>query len=442
MKITIGVHHFLPQYTGGGEWQAYRTAAELEARGHSVQVVCVEGGDGRAPGLTWRDDEYRGLRVRRLFFNRALAPDPDRWEWDNPWVGDHLLHWWSTPGQRPDLFHLFSGYLLTGRTLRAAQLAGVPTVATLLDFWFLCRRISLLRSNGELSTLPIRPETCARCVGEERARFNKLARWLPGVMSTYWRTQTQQAENYRARMAYNLETLNQVGQLISPSEFLRTLHVQAGVSPERFVYSRFGLNFPHLTAQAAEKTPAPGQVRVAYLGQIAHLKGVHHLVEAARQVSAPGLEVKIYGNLERFPGYVRQLYELRGDDARIRFAGAYQDQLALTEILREVDVVVVPSIWFENSPTVILEAFAHGTPVIVSDLGGMAELVREGVNGLRFTMGDSADLARCLRQLVEAPELLPRLRAGIGPVKSVSAEIDELEGYYQAAIADARQLVR
>jgi glycosyltransferase involved in cell wall biosynthesis len=68
------------------------------------------------------------------------------------------------------------------------------------------------------------------------------------------------------------------------------------------------------------------------------------------------------------------------------------ERLDYTSVFTLVSQVVVPSIWYENSPNVILEAFAHRTPVVASDLGGMAELVEDGVNGLRFTPGDASSL--------------------------------------------------
>jgi glycosyltransferase involved in cell wall biosynthesis len=98
----------------------------------------------------------------------------------------------------------------------------------------------------------------------------------------------------------------------------------------------------------------------------------------------------------------------------------------------------VPSLWYENSPNAILEAFAHCTPVGASNLGGMAELVRDGENGLLFAAGDADDLARQLRRWLDHPHLLPALRAGIGPVKSVAQEMDKLEEIYRVVAGNGR----
>lgn len=107
------------------------------------------------------------------------------------------------------------------------------------------------------------------------------------------------------------------------------------------------------------------------------------------------------------------------------------EQDRIGEVLAGIDVLIVPSIWYENSPLVIKEAFAIRTPVIASNIGGMAELVTHNVDGLLFKQADSADLARQMRRVVEHPELLESLRNGIRPVKSIDKEVHELEAIYR-----------
>ena len=429
MKIVFGVHHFPPRYTGGAEWQTFRTARDLQARGHTVRVVCVEHVDrGPASGVAWLDDLYEGVPVRRLSFNGRAAPDPRAFEYRNPWIGDHLRAWLAE--ERPDLFHLVSGYLLTGEALHAAHELAIPSVVTLTDFWFLCPRISLLQSNGRVSRLPIDPAQCARCLGEERSVFRRLGRLLPGPMAAYWRLRRDLVGHIETRLGYLRRALNLAGKIISVSQFVRNLHIEAGVAPVRIVFLRQGLDLGHLTPEALAKTPSD-QLRVGYIGQIAELKGVHVLLEAARQIADPRLAVRVYGNAGRFPGYTDRLRAIIGADPRLQFAGEYRGAAELTRVLRDLDVIVVPSLWYENSPSVILEAFAHRTPAVVSDFGGMAELVRHEQDGLRFALGDAASLAGQLQRLLDEPDLLPRLRAGIGPVKTVAEETDDLEVIYR-----------
>lgn len=153
MKILLAVHHFPPRYTGGAEWRAYRTAAALRSRGHDVRVVAIERIDAAGAGLTWSDEVYEGVPVRRLAFNLSAAPDPFVWQYDNAWIGEHLDA--LIAQERPDVFHLIGGYLMTGSALLSARRAGLPVVVTLTDYWYLCPRISMLRSDGSISTLPL-----------------------------------------------------------------------------------------------------------------------------------------------------------------------------------------------------------------------------------------------------------------------------------------------
>ncbi|HVD45551.1 MAG TPA: glycosyltransferase, partial [Rubrobacter sp.] len=102
----------------------------------------------------------------------------------------------------------------------------------------------------------------------------------------------------------------------------------------------------------------------------------------------------------------------------------------LGSVLVDLDVLVVPSRWYENAPGVIFEAFAAGMPVIATDLGGMSEFVKPGKNGLLFALEDEEDLAERLRTLIEDRGLLERLCAGIEPVKTVGEYAGELIGLY------------
>jgi len=438
VRVVIAVHHFPPRYTSGAELRAYRTAAWLQSQGQDVRVVCVEAIDaGSERGLTFEDDIYDGVPVHRLSFDLFAAPDPFRWTYDNPWIGEHLRGYLAELA--PDLLHLISGYLMSGSALRAARDLQIPTVLTLTDFWFLCPRITLLRSNGRLCAPPFDAVTCARCLGEENRRYRLPGRVAPALMKAFWRAQKPRVAQMQARMAFLGETLNRVDAIISPSRFLRDLFIEDGVAAERIVFSRQGRDFPDLTPELVEKTRPDAvylHLRIGYLGQIAPHKGVHTLFEAVRQLPGAALEVKAYGDSTPFPAYTHRLQRMARQDARLSLAGVYE-RTEVSRVLQGLDVVVVPSVWYENSPNTILEAFAHHTPVIVSDLGGMAELVEDGVNGLRFAPGDASSLAVKLGQLIDDPGSISRLREGIKPVKSVSEEMAELQEVYRSVTGKA-----
>jgi glycosyltransferase involved in cell wall biosynthesis len=438
MRILLGVHHFLPAYRGGAEGQAYRMAKLLRARGHDVKVVCVERIDaGPAGGLEWVEDTYDGIPVRRLFFDLSTAPDRWRWEYDNPWVGDHLRALFTD--EKFDVCHLVGGYLMTGRTLLEAYAAGIPSVVTLTDFWWLCPRIIMLRNDGHLSTTPIDARRCVRCLAEGRRRYRLPGRFAPAIMDFYWSLHTRQIGAVEARMQFLQDALQHASAIIAPSTFLATTYGEAGVDCSNMLLCRQGQAITGSEEARAVEPRGPG-LRVAYTGQIAEIKGLHVLFDAARRMPDAPISVRIYGDANRAPEYTARLRRLQQGDARLEFAGAYSRPEELTQILAETDVLVVPSVWYENSPNTILEAFVYRIPVIASNLGGMAELVQDGVNGLLFTPGSAADLARQLQRLLDEPDLLPALRRGIGPVKTLDEEVDELEALYDSLYAGAHSV--
>jgi glycosyltransferase involved in cell wall biosynthesis len=212
------------------------------------------------------------------------------------------------------------------------------------------------------------------------------------------------------------------------------MYLDAGMRARRMEFLRQGHSFGDLSASDLAKPPAP-LLRVGYLGQIAPLKGVHVLADAVRSLPNQPLALHIHGDGGLHPRYYSDLEKAAAADRRIMLHGAYS-RAQLTSVLRNLDVIVVPSLWYENSPNVILEAFAHATPVIASDFGGMAELVEQEVNGLRFDVGNAADLARQLRRLVDEPGLLDRLTQGAAGTQpaTIATEMSQLLTLYDSIL--------
>jgi glycosyltransferase involved in cell wall biosynthesis len=179
-----------------------------------------------------------------------------------------------------------------------------------------------------------------------------------------------------------------------------------------------------------------GPLRIAYIGQIIPIKGVHTLLLA---YLASGLtteaELVIYGDPSKSPEYFNWLQEqVSGQKAAVQFKGAFSHH-QLGEVLSDIDLLVVPSLWHENNPRVIQEGFAAKIPVIASNVDGISEFVEPGSNGLLFERGNVEDLSKHLQRIVQEPDLLGKLRAGIKPVKSIEEEISEFVRIYKMLIA-------
>lgn len=412
--------------------QAYRTAHELIRRGHEVLVVCVDSiADRVVQGLAWEDRVYDGISVRGLRFDLAATPDPERYEYDNLWIGEHLRGLMRT--FRPDVFHLYGGYLIGARPLAVAAEERIPAAVTLLEFWFLCRRLTMMRPGGAISHLPLDPVACAACWAESQRRYRLPALVAPGLMHRFWSLRGTRVDAAAERARFLLERLAAADVIISQSRFVHQMYVDAGIPAQRMVFCRQGQSdvvggLPH--ARAA------GLLRLGYLGQIAEHKGVHLPIEAMRMLPDAPVSLTIHGDMTSQPAYARRLVALAGNDPRICFAGGYA-RSELERVMEPIDAIVVPSLWYENSPNVIFEAFGHHRPVIAARFGGMAELVDDGRNGLLFAMGDAADLAAQIRRLATEPALLEELRAGIPVPRTLSQEMDELEEIYLDCVQHA-----
>lgn len=429
MKIIIAVHHFPPNFFGGAELRAYRTALALIKRGHTVKVVAIEKVTFGEEKIGWEDSVYKEVPVRRLSLGLKKTRYPISWDYNNRLVGDHIRNLFVA--EKPDIFHLFGGYLITASVLENAHSMGLPTIVSLTDYWFLCSGILLMCGDHPLCTVPIDPVHCVRCMGERQRRFRIPGKLVPGLMDIYWRNRKKNIHALEERLAYLRKNLNQSDVVISPSQFLRQIYIQGGIRPDLILYSRQGRDHPVHADPALGKTPEI--LTIGYLGQIAPHKGVHVLLDALRFIKDLPINLEIYGDIRPHPGYSRGLHKKANHDKRIHWMGLLPSD-EINHALYKMDAIIVPSIWYENSPNTILDAFAHNIPVIASNMGGMAELVHHGVNGLLFAPADPRQLAAQIKRLITEPDLLARLREGIQPVKDTTQEINELEAIYRQVL--------
>ena len=448
MNILIAVHHFPPRYQAGAELRAYRTANWMRKHGHDARVVAVEHIDqGSGNGVDWQDDEYQGVPVRRLSFDLGQAPDPFVWEYDNPWIERHLAGYLSE--WKPDLFHLISGYIMGAGALKAAQQAGVPAVVTLVDFWFFCRRLTLLRPTGQLSSPTMYdPRACARCYFEERRRFRLASQTAPAVADALWSLAfttglgkafglDETVHKFEARYRDLMQALQTATAIVCPSRFLIETFTAHGIDHERLVLNTHGLDTSTWLPVDGPRAE-DGVFRVGYIGQIEHHKGVHLIVEALGKLqSDKPIELLIYGNEQAAPRYTESLRRQIGADARIKIMGRYKNE-QVAQILSQFDALVIPSMWNEIGPWTLFEAFEVKAPVVTTDLPNMSYVVRHDQDGLLFRSGDSDDLAKQLQRLIDEPDLAARLRANIPVVKKIDEEMALLQGVYEGVLCQNR----
>ncbi len=218
---------------------------------------------------------------------------------------------------------------------------------------------------------------------------------------------------------------------------MRDVLTRNGIDARKVRVSLYSTNVSQVTKMSAT-SPSPDKPRIAYIGSIAPHKGVEVVVKAFLEIpKSTNTTLKIYGDASRDPAYFERLQQMVRGDGRVSFEGPFESE-RIGHVLAEVDALVVPSLWYENTPLVVYEAMAARTPVVGTDLGSISEVVDHGRNGLLFRRGDVRDLSDQLIRLISEPGLLELLRSGTSPVRTISDSVDELEEIYEDLIRAAR----
>jgi glycosyltransferase involved in cell wall biosynthesis len=244
-----------------------------------------------------------------------------------------------------------------------------------------------------------------------------------------WPKRFSQRRRVERRWQAVRKMIGQVDYFLAPSRYLVDEFVRFGLDPRRIAYSDNGF----VTDGFECRADLPETARVfAFVGSLVQHKGLHVLVEAFESLPEDA-ELRVCGALDYDLFYTNQIRNRRRH-AGIRFLGSLPNE-QIPGLLAEVDCLVVPSIWAENSPLTIHEAFLAGVPVIASRLGGHQDLLADG-GGLLYDPDDPGDLARSLLRVIEEPGLLRRLAASIPAVKTMDDHVEELVGHYRRLISE------
>jgi GT2 family glycosyltransferase/glycosyltransferase involved in cell wall biosynthesis len=472
MRVLIVVHGLPPEAQGGTELYALAHARTLCSMHGDEVGVLTRSNDPERPEYEVRAEMRDGLRifsVNNTFRQIRSFEDTYRSEAIGA-IADRVIDEF-----RPEVAHIHHLTCLSTTIVRSLAERRIPSFLTLHDYWLICHRGQFLDANFRVCEGPDdENEACQSCLGlpggagllgfaaartvraAERHLTEPAARELRRAVewvATMTTSATEAGDQQRKRIAHMRELCGEITQFIAPSRFMRDRFVRFGVPGDRITVSPYGVvaspvsgrettqSFgvsgfrPTGSVDAWTGSAASNQnrrLRLGFLGTLMVSKGAHVLLDAIDRLPPESVSVELFGSYSDYHGdnsYRGTLGPLlRRPGVSVRGAIPHDEVLGA---LKSIDVLVVPSVWPENSPFVIHEAFLAGIPVVASRIGGIPELVRDGENGLLFEAGDSGDLARVLSRFCSEPDLHRTLSAGVTPPRTIDEDVRAARELYR-----------
>lgn len=415
-KYLIALHQFFPRFYTGTETLALETAHEMRRCGHSVSILTAEpllSGDLQPDAPLVKDDEYENIPVRRL-----IVPIPahtiERLHRESDESLLTPLYEEIIEQENPDAVYCFHLMRLTGTFVETAIRFGIPVRFVATDFWMLCPTYQLIRHDDRLCRGP-NPKDCFACLlamytrgMEDPPRKYSLGIAYPGFAALFNRGARQSIRILKRRITRHKRLMQRFDRVFWSNPFLRDLFYENGFQPmdDRILpfpvpekaSALYGMDRPHVKET----------LEVGFIGTLRPTKGPQVLIAAVKEMEKEiPLRLTLWGAPE-YPGYDDELKEMAGADERIIFAGTFPQE-RFSEVLARCHVIVIPSLWYENTPLTALSVFAAGRILVASDLGGLAAVIRHGENGFLFPAGDFKALAGILKNLAEDPDLFSRV---------------------------------
>jgi glycosyltransferase involved in cell wall biosynthesis len=455
MRILHSVHNFLPQQVAGVEVYTSRLLAGQRHK-DAVGLVTARLDSTRRTG-DLAETQWEGVPVYEVVQNR------DGSSFSQTWLDERLEASFRSSFDRfePDILHVQHLMNLTLSLVSVAREMNVPIVMTLHDHWWSCANGGQRFHPDRTCCDRLEAKTCGRCTWASVGPLNVIRsatrrrreknireassgeasdgasksgastiRPIRGVLARHWPTPFG-ARRIEHRWNAMRNLAKDVELFVVPSRDLADAAIEFGFPIQKVRVLAHGMP---LVEKRVPRTNPTLAAHFGYLGSLVPHKGVHHLVAAFRGMPLSAT-LSIHGSLNADPGYVRELRAIASHPG-IRFL----DEMApnsVPDMLANLDCLVAPSIWRENAPLGVQEAFVAGTPVVATNLGGHTELLETG-GGLLVPPGDEVALLAAMRRLATEPGLASRLATSAPTLRSIEAHISDLREIYESVLAPDR----
>jgi glycosyltransferase involved in cell wall biosynthesis len=410
MNVMFLCHGHPALQTGGTEIAAHALFRALTAQGASGLFVAGVSAMHRpaSPGTPFQavGEAADEVLMRTEAFDRFFLSQTDLHS-----IGLEFAR--LLEEQRPDVVHIHHLLLIGVETIHLIRriLPDAKIVMTLHDYYGICAHEGLMRTTDGRLCSSASVDACRRCLPDRSAMELRM-------------------RELHVRAMFRL-----VDHFVAPSRFLADRHIAWGLPAEAISVLPNGI---------AEAESAPHRMgarrrdRFAFFGHINAFKGSTVALTASATLSQEGVAhgLSLHGGTDyQTPEFIARFEALLAAAPAARHHGGYA-RGAMPALIAGADWVVMPSVWWENAPLVIQEAFLHRRPVIASAIGGMAEMVKDGVNGLLVPPDDPAALAAAMRRAATEPGLWRKLKAGVAkPVTVRDAARAHLALYRKLGVA-------
>ena len=405
MRVLFVVHQFFPVWYTGTERFVLDLAKQLQRMGHFVKILTYGWRDNGAyalrNGALIREYHFQGVPVTAI---RHRDP-ADENDFEVKVFDDRLEPVITSILEENifDIIHIGHPHRCGSTCIKIAHERRIPVVLTLTDFWTVCPRIIGVTRSGALCRYSSHGIRCADNCYSETERLPLQERYT------------------------NIDRMLKMTDFcVSSTNFLKQV-IQSNYPSLNIHLVRFGTDYS-LIQQNSKLYSAESPVTIGFLSTLQPHKGAHILLKAFGRLDQDNISLKIYGHYFEEADYFYSLREL-AEGKLVQFCGKY-DYEDFQKIFDSLDIVAVPSIWWENSPLVLLSSLAHRVPVIVSNLEGLTEIIEDGKNGFVFDMGDEESLVHILQKIGQNPAVLNEIKNNIVAPPRIEEEAFRYELIY------------
>jgi len=379
MHVLYLIHQFYPEHYSGTERVIFGTASYMQKLGHKVTVLTYSHNNESYPyekdEILYKKYIFEGISVIAV---KSNAP-----EYNNSYFieNESSVHQDIVKEINPDLIHV--GHLMyMNAFLKAGEKLNIPYVVSLTDFWLICHKGQMTLDIGTLCSGPEKGKHCQKMCG--------------GLEKEYYQKRFQQA----------CKILTDSSANIVSSNFLQNMMTHA-ISDFKSINIPYGLNFTYLDVNN-KHYKSDSEINFLFSGTLSKHKGIDTTIKVFKSLKNKKFTLNIYGD-GPLRSYVEN--EIKKEE-NIHFFGAYLKE-DTKNLIKNNDVVLVPSAWYENNPIILQEMIAANIPPIVSNVGSLPEMVENEKTGFVFEMSNANDLKVVIESIINNPAQLNEIKTNM-----------------------------